>query len=343
MHADAYDLAVIGGGIAGCTIAYEYARMHPSARVALFERARLGGGCSGFAGALASPAVRTTAARAASDASRNWYGDYAARHGDAPLERLPILYVVPGTDAQALAERLPPAEPVAVRAPAWLTPGAGDLVLPPRTAVRADVAGLCRHMLAGSPGIDVFEGTPVRGKPGPMWELCLPDGRTRHAARLVHATGPWMDEAHGQLLGARRKKIVAFMVAAPVPADAPVVYFAAHESFLLPLREQGCWLLSVRSAHWDCAPPDQQLAAAAEDLVLAQDVLSRYAPSLLGALRGARVHCDYYVPDMLPRAVADTDGAVLAGAGSGSGFRYAPALAHAALQRLRQPAAGGNL
>lgn len=336
MPADAYDLAVLGAGIAGCTIAYEYARACPGARIALVERRQVGGGCSGMAGAVATPAVRDPAMRTASDTSRAWFQAYAARHGDAPLEEIPIAYVVAAAQAQALALRLASPPRPATALPAWLQVDSGEEVLAAGTAVRADVAALCRHMVAHAGGLALFEGTTaLPERSGAGWRLRLSDGRELATRRLVRATGPWFTAAERGRLGARLKKIVAFVVAAPVPAQASAIYFDAHEAFLLPLPARGCWLLSIRSAHWDCAPVTKQLVAGPDDLALAHAVLRRHAPALLPLLRGARVHCDGYLAGMRPGSAAGDDGAVLAGAGSGSGFRYAPALAGEVVARLR--------
>lgn len=338
MHADGYDLAVIGAGIAGCTIAYEFARTRPGARVMLVERGQVGGGCSAFAGAIATPAVRDPALRAPSDLSRAWFEAYRARHAGAPLEELSIVYVTATARIDALAARLPAPPRPATALPDWLRTGAGEQVLDAGLAVRADVAALCRHLVASS-GVDLFEGTQVRAeRDGPGWRLHLPDGRSHAAQQLVRASGPWFGATERARLGARRKKIVAFIVAAPVPAGACAIYFDADEAFLLPLPARGCWLLSIRSAHWDCAPDQDELVAGAADLALADAVLRRYAPALLPLLRGARVHCDNYVPAMLPCAAFDDDGVLLAGGASGSGFRYAPALAGAVMARLHAAA-----
>lgn len=341
MPAKGYDLAIVGGGISGCMIAHQAAHEHPGWRIAVFEQARIGQGCSGYAGAIATPAARSSAQRGISDYSRDWYERYRLAAPDAPLAMLPITYIVPAGRVDGLAARLPHGIPLAPAAtqPDWFGAPAGQLTLHCGSALHADVPTLCRHLLAASPGVALFEGVRI-GAPeraGALWRLQLPDGRTCAAASLVLAKGAWTgQDPHCVALAVRTKKVVAYLIDAPVPDGAAVLYFLEHEAFLLPLAQQRQWLLSVTSEHWDCAPAGEQLGASPADLQLAEALLAEYAAALLPRLRGARVSCDSYSSSRLPEVGLSAAGALVAYGASGSGFRYAPALGHAVLQRLQQ-------
>jgi glycine/D-amino acid oxidase-like deaminating enzyme len=65
-------------------------------------------------------------------------------------------------------------------------------------------------------------------------------------------------------------------------------------------------------------------------------VLETYAPGLLAATRGERVFCDAYNESRLPEVVKDADrpGLFVMAGSSGSGFRYGPYLAQAAVQDM---------
>lgn len=345
MRAEQYDLAIVGGGVFGCMIAHQYARQHPSRRVALFERRRIGQGCSGYAGAIATPAVRSAALRAWSDHSADWYRAYGVAHSTAPLWPVPILYVSDAHSMAALAARLPaPPRPAPHAAPSWLCLGGDEFLLEAGYALHADVAALCHHLLDTQSAIEVFECAEVAApeRVAQAWQLTLSDGRTYFARQLVQAKGAWLaHDARYASVPVRTKKIVAYLLDAPAATGAAAIYFPAQEAFLLPLPVSGQWLLSITSSHWDCAPESPALAAGPADLVLAEAILERHAPALRPRLRGARVSCDSYSPSWQPVA-AIVDDAVLAYGGSGSGFRYAPALAAQALQLLEQQHCSGR-
>jgi D-hydroxyproline dehydrogenase subunit beta len=69
---------------------------------------------------------------------------------------------------------------------------------------------------------------------------------------------------------------------------------------------------------------------------VANAILERYLPGLLGTDRGGRVFCDGYAPDGSPVAIPhpESPAFVVAGAGAGAGFRFAPALAEHAVQMV---------
>jgi len=344
-RADIVDIAVVGGGIFGCALAHRAASELPGRTIALFEQGAIGGGCSGFAGAIATPAVRSERVRALSDESRDWYARYRGLHSDAPMRELPIVYVASPARVDALRAAL---TADALRdgrglLPPWLRtdPSAHVLLAPP--AVWADVRVLCAHLLSKSPGVLVHEGARIDNahRVGQAWRLRLADGREIGARRLVMAKGAWFEPSERDALaGMRNKKIVAYAIDMPVVASDPVVYLYDHEAFLLPLPARGQWLLSIVSSGWDCHPDRDPMQPAASDLATAVGVLSHYAPTLLPALRGARVHCDGYLDDHRPCATV-VDGAICMHGGSGSGFRYAPAVAASALSALAQAEAGG--
>ena len=337
MPNELYDLAIIGAGVFGCTIAHEVARHNPGTRTALFERTLVGHGCSAFAGALASPSVRSEALREWSDYSRNWYQTLRARHTDAPLREIAIGYCARQAELPALSARLgaslhalPPQQ-----RPNWLVLPEDACLYAGAHAVRANVSALCRHLLSHSQGVTLFEGCPITQyqKHHGLWHINLPDGREYAARQLVLAKGAWL-EPHEQAatLPVRRKKIVSWILDFPAAETDGAYYFDGYESFLMAIPERAHWVLSILSLDWDCHPDTARTNPA--DLQNAQDILTRFAPSLLAHLHGARVHVDTYAEQHQGGVAQDAAGALVACGGSGSGFRYAPAVARAALNAL---------
>jgi glycine/D-amino acid oxidase-like deaminating enzyme len=121
----------------------------------------------------------------------------------------------------------------------------------------------------------------------------------------------------------------------PAP-DAPVIYFAAEDAFLLPLHDDRKLLLSFTSQEWDCPAEISRLRIDADDRALALSILNRYSPALADHCSGGRVFCDAYTQDQAPfvARISTSHSQVVAGACSGSGVRLAPAIALEALELL---------
>lgn len=332
-----YDLAVVGAGVLGCAVAREACVARPEWRVALLDRRQIASGCSAYAGAIASPLVRSERLRAMSDYSRDWYRRHALDDPAVPLHWRDLTFIADaGNEAALRARSSRPLLTAQARLPAWLVPGDTACRLDGGQVPQVRLDALCRHW-ARQAQIALYECTPVRhwsGRAG-RWTLLLGDGRELECRRLVLAKGAWTT-AQDLPAGAavKTKKIVSYALDLPVAADDPMIYLFDHDAFLLPQPALGQWWLSVTSPHWDCLPHGEGLDASAEDLALAHGILARYAPSALTALRGASVHCDAYGDDFGPQVFGGGEQPLVATGGSGSGFRYAPAIAAEVLRRL---------
>ncbi|MFI9627974.1 NAD(P)/FAD-dependent oxidoreductase [Streptomyces sp. NPDC052042] len=331
-----YDTVLVGAGVLGCALSHRLAAT--GRRVALLDRRTVGSGCSTHAGAIASPLARGDRLRAMSARSRRWYDEYRRVHPQAPIRTLPTLFLcAAGREAELRERSTEPLTPCPETAlPEWVARPPHTSVLGGPRALHGQVLELCRSW-STDPAVDVYECAPVRGwaHRSSGFTVDLADGRSLRTGELVLAKGAWLDAADLPP-GApppRTKKIVSYTLALPASPADPLVYLADHDAFLLPRPERAQWWLSITSPEWDRRPEDEP-AASAEDLRIAHDVLGRYAPRALPALRGASVHCDSYTPDGGPMVTAAPGHPLVAHGGSGSGFRYAPAVAEAALHAL---------
>jgi len=153
----------------------------------------------------------------------------------------------------------------------------------------------------------------------------------------VIATGPWLTTGPGgafsKAAGIRIKKVAAMHIEYCPSREAPVLYFAESDAFLLPLQEQRKLLLSFTAQEWDCLPDISRLNIDPDDRALALSILNRYSPAFVDACTGGRVFCDAYSQDRAPLVaqLSTSNSIVVAGACSGSGVRLAPAIASEAL------------
>lgn len=359
---DTFDLAVVGGGIIGVFAAWQAAKLHPDWHVLLAERSLIASGATRYSVGLHLPFGRTAVHREMEIASAAVYRELAGLMPELGIRRLPFFGVVskaglPATLAQSTTSELRVLEAPEAELPERPFPGfvlGGDQCVlggaragysfPDQIALH-----LAWHFAEGVRGV-LWEGVEItavwRGNAG--LRLSTADGREIAARRVVLATGPWALRGPGADLareaGVRIKKVVALHLdRCPEPGD-PILFFFDEDAFLLPVPERREWLFSFTCRVWDPEPEASELRVTESDRELGLAVLSRYCPGLASSCRGGRVFCDAYGPDWTPvvKVFGSYPGLVLAGAGSGSGCRLAPAIARQALNALESPAGRGS-
>lgn len=174
------------------------------------------------------------------------------------------------------------------------------------------------------------------------------DGEILPVAAVIWATGPWLDDNVGATIakhaGVRTKRVVSLHIDAPVPSRAGVVFSPEDDAFLMPLVARQQWLFSYTREQWDVAPNFLQTDLTPDDISSGHAVLARMAPGYLTKCVSGRAFCDAYGPSRDPviTPVWGEAAIIYAGAGSGSGYRLAPAIASEALQLLRNSSALGK-
>jgi glycine/D-amino acid oxidase-like deaminating enzyme len=351
------DLVVVGAGIVGAMVAWQAARRFPDWRLLLVDRAEAGGGATRLSAGLDFPYGHNALRRGMTAESLALYGELRELLPGLPIRDLPLFCVVPGDRLEELRARFVGAplrvasgEDLAALRAAWpeLLLHPGEVVLAGAVCRHASPAGIVLRLAAElrHAGAELWEGAEVtRLEPaGPEVRLDLADGRSVLARRTVVATGPWAPSGPaGELArreGIRTKKVISLHLSRRTVPGGPVLFFPFNDAFLLPLTERGEVLFSFPCESWDSDPAAGRLSILAEDRRRGLELLARRAPALVPAVHGGRVFCDAYGPDRSPVVAAcpELPATVLAGAGSGSGYRLAPALARRALDAL---AAGG--
>ncbi|MCX5011188.1 FAD-binding oxidoreductase [Streptomyces sp. NBC_00555] len=348
----AYDVAVVGGGVLGLSIAQEFLSREPQARVVVLERDAVGSGATRRSAGLHFPRGSSHRIREMAALSQERYAALKAARPELPIHSLDMTVVAPASAQARLEETyLPQARLRPVREVAGKT-----AVLPEGTAAwegdgcqYADVQALTqllardlRRTVEFREGVEVTAVTPGADSV----ELSLSTGVPLHAGQVVLAPGPWL-AAPGwkdlvSPLGARVKKIVALHIEVPPSVGDRAVVFQDEDAFLLPYHERGHWLFSYTCQKWDVDPDTVATSLTPADRDAALAVLARYAPHLIEHCVSGRVFCDAYGPDFEPlvRPLTADGRVVFAGAASGSGYRLAPAIAAETAHLLFVPSPG---
>jgi D-arginine dehydrogenase len=333
---------VVGGGIAGVSVAAELARR--GAEVVLVEaEAELAHHTTGRSAAMYLPTYGTPLVRALTVASRGELDALADEAGAPLLSPRDLLYVADADGETSLAElvasgsglrpltvidaleRCPVLRPDVVVAAA-VDEGGADL----------DVAGLhqsyVRRLRAA--GGEIARGEPVvavdRSASG--WEVRTP-ARTLAGDVVVDAAGAWADEV-AALAGARpvglqplRRTLFTCPTGGHDVAGWPLVADAAWRFYLKPEGD----LLLVSPADETPSPPCD---ARPEELDIARAIEAVNATTTLGlrSVRSAWAGLRTFAPDGDPVAGCrpDEPGFAWSAGQGGYGIQMAPALAMAA-------------
>jgi len=344
------DVAVVGGGIAGMSVAGELAR--GGATVVLLEQeAQLAYHASGRSAAAFLESYGSAAIRALTRASRPLF----EVDGPPLLTPRPVLWLAPDDQVERL-ERLLAAEPLlraidedgARRLLPMLTPGWARAAAIEPGARDLDVAGLFERYrrLALDHGVTIRTRARVReGEPsGGGWVLRTEAGDVE-AGVVVDAAGAWADEvarACGvEPVGLRPLRRTVAIVSCPeVVPDWPLVGDVGETFYFRP--ESGALLVSPA----DETPTDPGDARpATEDVALALERANEATTLKLRHVRTAWAGLRTFTPDREP--VVGFDPAYpsffwLAGQG-GYGMQTAPAMALLAASLVRGDGLPGGL
>lgn len=348
---DSFDVVVVGGGMAGVSIAYELAQ---DCRVTVLDMEKtLPFHTTGRSAAMFLESYGNEPVRVLTAASRP---HFARPPGDEParslLSPMPMLYLArPGRgaalrqvydDVRRLTkdvELLAPADAAALQP--LLRPERIDGGLLEPGAMEIDVHGLHQSYLRGlrrRGGEVVASARVVAARhDGAGWQLTDATGRTVTASVVVDAAGAWADEV-AAMFGARRIGLqplrrTIFTVDAPDGVGPPMIADLDDAFYLKP--EPGRLLCSpaeeTARPPEDVRPDEVQIARAIDAINDTTTLQIRHVRSSWAGLRS-------FVPDRSPVVGYDPSvaGFFWFAAQGGYGIQLAPALARIGAAALRE-------
>jgi D-arginine dehydrogenase len=252
---DRFDVAIVGAGIAGASLAWHLA---PRVRVLLLEReAQPGSHSTGRSAAMFMESYGSPQGRALTRASRAFYERPPAGFTDVPLlTPRGVLYVARDGQQQVL-DRLESdlqaagtavhridARDALAQVPILRQPGLLGAVVEPQ-AMDIDVHALLQGYLRGAraAGAALWCNAVLHRaeRDAGVWTVRLADGRELRTRTVVNAAGAWADDVAVRCgaapLGLQPKRRSAFTFAAPVGIDArhwPAVVDAGERWYFKP-------------------------------------------------------------------------------------------------------------
>ncbi|MBM7368141.1 NAD(P)/FAD-dependent oxidoreductase [Gordonia hydrophobica] len=348
-----YDTIVIGGGIAGVSIAYELAEQQS---VAVVEReSTLAYHTTGRSAATFLESYGNATVRMLTRASRDFFVA-PPEFVDGPLVAdLPLVIVAEKAEVQSLrslheavnggpvrsgtielldgeaAERLNP----------MLRPGYTELAMVDFGSLELDVHGLHQGFLRGlrRRGGDVLKSAGIVGarRERSVWVLSDAKGNELRTRNVVNAAGAWCDEV-AEIFGAapigiRPLRRTAFMVAGP--RELPVGFSGSRRTMTMSASED--FYFKPDGASFLCSPADETLQEPADakpdDLEIARAIDRLNEASLLEIRSVATSWAGLrsFTADRTPVIGPDptVDGFSWFAGQGGYGIQMAPALARA--------------
>jgi D-arginine dehydrogenase len=338
-----YDIAVIGGGMAGASLAAE---LVGSADVVLLEAESAPGyHATGRSAAFWTESYGGPGVQPLTTASGPWLRDngFLAERGAITIARAgqeaALTDFITGFSALGVKveelDRAAMMEMIPGLRPDW-TRGAME-----PTCCDIDVAALHHHYLAEARrrGADLHCSARVVavGRDAGGWRLGLADGREIRASAIVNAAGAWADTLAG-LAGARplgiaayRRTVTQLRTASPVPDRLPLVLDLGEQFYFKP--ESGrLWL----SPHDETLSPACDAAPEEIDVATAIDRLGQVVDWEIERVEHSWAGLRSFAPDRLPIYGFDRDlpGFFWFAGQGGFGIQTAPAAARLAAGSL---------
>jgi glycine/D-amino acid oxidase-like deaminating enzyme len=327
-------LAVVGGGVVGLMVAHQARAAGIADDVVLLERAGLGAGASGYAGASDVPFGLSDRHRELVRSSSAWHE--AATPSVPYRSPAPALWATADEPEAARVAELVYGATVAVDEDGQLPAGVrsdGYVIDPGR------LVGHLRAALLDDPATEVAEDAEVVGLHASGDTVTVSTATADLEVDLVAVcVGPWVLDACARwglpAPQVRIKRVYGYRWRTAEPAPART-YIDLHDGvFLFPrLAEPGVWAMSVKHDVWDVAveegPPEPTV----------DEVALRHARRALGdvELVERKIFVDTYAADNQPR-VGPLDEARrvwCVTATHGSGIRLAAGLADELVAHLR--------
>jgi D-arginine dehydrogenase len=352
---DTCDVLVVGGGMAGVSIAFELAA---DRRVLVADMERtLAYHTTGRSAAMFLETYGSAAIRALTTASRAYLESPPGER--QLLTPLAMLYIGrPGRghavielyrEVRALAPDvvlLDADEALALQP--LLRPGSVEIAMIEPGAMEIDVHalhdGFVRGLRARGAATVVSTQVVSASRSGGVWTVTMSDGRTVAAEVVVNAAGAWADDVAATFgaapVGIRALRRSAFMVDAPPGAGAPMIDDIDEAFYLKP--DAGKLLCSpadeTPQEPGDARPDELEIARAIETINEVTTLNVRHVRSSWAGLRN-------FVADRNPVVGFDVvaEGFFWFAAQGGYGIQTAPALSRAGAALLRGEALPGDI
>jgi glycine/D-amino acid oxidase-like deaminating enzyme len=342
-----FDIAIVGAGITGITIARELVSKDPHTKIIILEQTLVGTGASRYSAGLHVPYGYNSKVQALTEVSGAYYATLI-KEKDIPIFPIRFFGLV---SKEKYIEIYPKFTQKIIVYPFNYGLGSNRIeqigirnnktMFSISDAHYANVLDLIHYYIKDKEfqqKVTIWESINITDIKSTQEDvnIFLQNGKSIIASKAILALGPWVNKGIFNsilsFLKIRIKKVVALHIEQPPKINDAGIFFFDEDAFLLPLHQLGYWLFSYTCQEWDVSPDVSELAITSEDYDVALGILNKYYPSLVGKANSGRVFCDAYSLDKVPivTSIPQHPRIIFAGASNGSGYRLAPGMAQLA-------------
>lgn len=333
-------IAVIGGGIVGCMIAYKILEEDPTIQLTLIDSSLIGSGATRYSAGVHFPVGYSERVRKLSIYSSNYYAKALEKKPNLPIYLIDFIVAANYLDSIEVGSYCLGLKPLPSKnRPPIIADLYPNLMFWDMLGCHvADVYFLVQiisyelqkytQLIEGNKVISIVEKRE-------LIQLKLSSGINLDFDYVVLAPGPWVNaipfQTFTEQFAIRTKKVVAFHLKQYSQLNQ-AMFFPMEDFFLVPLPHRGHWLLSYTCQQWDVDPIDcLQKNITINELNEVKILIEKFIPKFSKLVLSGRVFCDAYSLNKEPIVASvgkSSNRIIFAGACNGAGYRLAPGIAN---------------
>ncbi|WP_430412286.1 FAD-dependent oxidoreductase [Kordia sp.] len=338
-----YDITIIGGGIIGLFTAYLASKKFPDASIVVIDQNFKSTGATFYSIALDIPYGHSTEIQKLSKISRKYFSqlDEIISY---ERQQIPFIGITAKDNFKTLASKFNTKLQSLEEPNFEATISKDELTFSELEAWQSipyDYLDALKKILAAEKKVKFLFGLKVVGieKENDGFALKTSRGIVINTKNVINATGPWLTDDSWkreiEKLDVRTKKIISYHLPFRFKTG---IFFFDHDAFITPkLDAPNESIYSFRANEYDVKPQVGNINIHKTNNEKAYKLFNTYFPNKLSfedfSLLEGRCFCDAYAT--VPIAAEIFSGYIVAGAGSGSGFRLAPAIAETAISFIQ--------
>lgn len=338
-----YDLIIIGAGIIGLFTAHMASEKFPGAKILVVDQNFKSTGASFYSIALDIPYGHNEIVQELSQASRDYYKQFE-EFSNYKRKQVPLVGITKEDNFRTLLGKFNSDVnlcgdkynyEVSISEEEVIFSG-----LDARQTISYEYVDSLIEKIKLNNSIEILQGLKInqvhRNKNG--YTVSTSRGTALNTRKVINATGPWaingLNKEDVKELGIRTKKIVSYHI--PITFETGY-YLFDHDAFVtsrMDVPDQS--IFSYRCNEYDVSPVIGDVNINTANISNAFELFDTYFPNQLDfeqfSTLGGRCFCDAYADKPIVSEISS--GHIIAGAGSGSGFRLAPGIAQKAISLL---------
>lgn len=334
-----YDITIIGGGIIGLFSAYLASKKYKEANILVLDQNFKATGATFYSIALDIPYGETKEKREFSRVSRKYFSELD-KLTSYKRQQIPFIGVTHQDNFKHLSNNFINKVECQKKNINEVNLGKDEIAFAEMDAwqsLPSEYLESLKNIIKTRDNVTLSYGIKVLGidKSNDLFTIKTSRGVNIYSKNIINATGPWLLDdiwkGEVQQLKVRTKKIISYHL--PFKFKTGIFLFD-HDAFITPKLDSDTEsIYSFRANEYDVVPRIGDITITEKNNKKAIELFQQYFPNTLNTnsfnMFEGRCFCDTYAESPIAQEISQ--GYIIAGAGSGSGFRLAPGIAEKAV------------